>query len=105
MYYLNEVTCAYRINPTSVTHTVNRVARAKASREICNKVADILPEEYKDIADDLRNTDWVWVSLIFAYKAEKRYFAMIGALFMACIICPDSLWRTWKKRKNEKNDT
>jgi glycosyltransferase involved in cell wall biosynthesis len=40
-YFLNEVTCAYRINPTSVTHTVNRVARAKANRDIDLAVADI----------------------------------------------------------------
>ena len=98
MYYLNEITCAYRINPTSVTHTVNRVARAKANREICLKVADILPEEYKDIAEDLRNTDWVWISLIFAYKAEKRYFGMIGALFMSMLKCPDVLLNTIKKK-------
>lgn len=99
MYFLNEVTCAYRINPTSVTHTVNRVARAKASRAICNKVADILPEKYNDIADDLRDTRWVWISLIFAYKAEKRYWGMIGALFMSLIKCPKSLWNTWRKSK------
>lgn len=97
MYYLDEVTCAYRINPTSVTHTVNRVARAKAHRDICLKVADVLPEEYKDIADDLRDTSWVWISLIFAYKAERRYFAMLGALFMSIIKCPDALCSTWKK--------
>ena len=99
VYYLDEITCAYRINPTSVTHTVNRVARAKVNREICIKVADILPEEYKDIADDLRNTDWVWISLIFAYKAEKRYLGMIWALFISLIKCPRSLWNTWRKRK------
>ena len=97
MYYLNEVTCAYRINPTSVTHTVNRVARAKANRDICLKVADILPEEYTDIAEDLRNTDWVWISLIYAYKAEKRYIGMLGALFMSIIKCPNALWKTIKK--------
>lgn len=102
MYYTGEVTCAYRINPTSVTHTVNRVARAKASRDICNKVADILPEEYKDIADDLRDTRWVWISLIFAYKAEKRYLKMIGSLIMACVMCPKSLWRTYKNSRKKK---
>lgn len=99
MYYLDEVTCAYRINPTSVTHTVNRVARAKASRDICRKVADILPEEYSDIAADLRKTNCVWISLIFAYKAEKRYLGMIGALIMSAILCPNALLMTWKKRK------
>ena len=105
MYYLDVVTCAYRINPTSITHTVNRVERAKASREICRRVADILPEEYSDIAADLRKTNWVWISLIFAYKAEKRYFGMLGSFIMAAILCPKSLWRTIKgaltKRKNK----
>lgn len=99
MYYLDEVTCAYRINPTSVTHTANRVARAKANRDICQNVADILSDEYADIADDLRKLDWVWISLLFAYKAEKRYISMCGALFMCLLKCPGSLWKTWKKRK------
>ena len=100
MYFLNEVTCAYRINPTSVTHTVGRVARAKASRNICRNVADILPEEYADIAKDLRDTRWVWISLVFAYKAEKRYWGMIGSLIMACFACPGSLCHMFKNRKN-----
>lgn len=99
MYFLNEVTCAYRVNPTSVTHTVGRVARSKASRYICKRVADILPEEYADIAEDLRDTRWVWESLIFAYKAERRYLGMIGSIIMACIMCPKSLWSTYKNRK------
>lgn len=106
MYFRNEVTCAYRINPTSVTHTVGRVARAKASREICQKVADILPEEYADIAADLRDTSWVWLSLIFAYKAEKRYLGMVWSLFMAMLLCPGALWKTYKdkrKRRDQKN--
>lgn len=102
MYFLNEVTCAYRINPTSVTHTVGRVARAKANRDICQKVADILPEEFADIAEDLSDTRWVWISLIFAYKAEKRYLGMIWSLIMACVTCPSALWSTYKKRRNTK---
>ena len=99
MYYLNEVTCAYRVNPTSVTHTVGRVDRAKASRDICRTVADILPEQYADIAADLRDTRWVWISLMFAYKAERRYLGMVGAIFMSIINSPKSLWNTWRKRK------
>ena len=104
-YYLDEVTAAYRTNPTSLTHTVNRVARAKASREICHNVADVLPEQYADIAADLRKTNWVWISLIFAYKAEKRYFGMLGSFIMAATLCPKSLWKTIRealyKRKNK----
>lgn len=101
-YFLNEVTCAYRINPTSVTHTVNRVARAKASRTICRAVADILPPEYSDISTDLRNTDWVWISLIFAYKAEKKYLRMLGCAFVSIFKCPRSLWKTFKKSKKKQ---
>lgn len=101
MYYLDQVTATYRINPKSVTHTYNRVARAKASRDICQKVADILPEEYADIAADLRDTRWVWISLIFAYKAEKRYIGMIGSLIMAMVRCPGSLWSTYKKSRKK----
>lgn len=102
MYFLNEVTCAYRVNPTSVTHTVGRVARAKTNRDICMKVADILPEEYADIATDLRDTRWVWIALIFAYKAEKKYLEMIGSIVMACVMCPKSLWRTYKNSRKKK---
>lgn len=101
MYFLNEVTCAYRVNPTSVTHTYNRVGRAKAHRDICRKVADVLPDKYADMAANLRDTRWVWIALIFAYKAEKRYMGMIGSLMMACITCPKALWETYKRSRSK----
>ena len=97
MYYIDEVTSAYRVNPTSITHTPKRVERAKANRDICLKVADILPEQYADIAADLRNTGWVWITLIYAYKTEKRYWAMIGAILVAMVKCPRSLFQEIKK--------
>ena len=91
-YYIDDVTAAYRVNPTSLTHTVNRVARAKASADICNKVADVLQDRYADIAEDLRDTRWTWIPLMFAYKAEKQYMRMIGCLMVAAFVCPKSLW-------------
>ena len=97
MYYIDEVTAAYRVNPTSITHTPKRVERAKANKDICLKIADILPEQYADIAADLRNTGWVWITLIYAYKTEKRYWAMIGAMLVAMVKCPRSLFREIKK--------
>lgn len=102
MYYIDEVTAAYRINPTSVTHTVNRVAWAKASREICPKVADILPEEYADIAAELRDTRWVWISLVYAYKAEKRYLGMIGALIIVAVLFPHKLVEILNRKISRK---
>ena len=101
-YFINEPMVAYRINPTSVTHTCNRVGRAKANRDICLAVADILPEEYADISTNLRKLDWVWISLLFAYKHEKKYFQMLGCLLMAIIKCPRSLLDTYKKSKTKK---
>ena len=103
-YFLNEVTCAYRINPTSVTHTVNRVARAKANRDIDLAVADILPSEYADVSARLRNVDWVWVNLLFAYKHERMYFHMLGAICMALMKCPKTLLNAYKKSKNKQNN-
>ena len=105
MYYLSQVTCAYRQNPSSVTHTTwrnERVGRVKASRIICPKVADTLPEEYADIAKDLRDTRWTWLPLMFAYKHEKRYLPMIGCLIIVCLVCPKSLWNAWKSRNRKK---
>lgn len=105
-YYLNQVTTAYRINPTSVTHTCDRIGRAKAHRTICNAVADILPSQYADISEDLRHTDWVWVSLMFAYKHEHYYFHMLGAMCMALIKCPKTLFHNISqglRRRMNKN--
>lgn len=104
-YYLDEVTSAYRVNPTSLTHTVNRVARAKASKDICNKVADVLPDKYSDIAKYLRDTRWRWVPLMFAYKAEKRYLPMFGCALVAMVLCPKELLKPFRnvirKRMNK----
>lgn len=102
-YYVDEPMVAYRINPTSVTHTCNRVGRAKANRDICLAVADILPEEYADISTNLRKLDWVWISLLFAYKAEKKYIQMFGCLLMAILKCPRTLFETYKKSKTKKD--
>ena len=100
-YYINEPMVAYRINPTSVTHTYNRVGRAKANWTICRNVADILPDEYSDIIKELRNPDWAWLKLLQAYKAEKKYFHMLGCAFVALFKCPRSLWNTFKKSRNK----
>ena len=100
-YYINEPMVAYRINPTSVTHTCNRVGRAKANWTICRAVADILPEEYSYIAADLRKPNWAWISLMFAYKAEKKYLRMLGCAMIALFKCPRSLWNTFKKLRNK----
>lgn len=100
-YFINEPMVAYRINPTSVTHTCNRVGRAKANWTICESVADILPDEYADISRSLRKNDWAWISLMFAYKHEKRYLPMCGCVIMALLKCPKALFQKWRNRKRK----
>lgn len=100
-YFINEPMVAYRINPTSVTHTCNRVGRAKANWTICESVADILPDEYADISRSLRKNDWAWISLMFAYKHEKRYLPMCGCAIMALLKCPKALFEKWRNRKRK----
>lgn len=100
MYYMNQVTCAYRVNPASLMHSVwpkERVGRIKADRIVYKRVAEILPPEYADIAADFRDIRWTWVPLMFAYKAEKRYWGMIGCLIVSCFVCPRRLWRAFKE--------
>jgi len=90
-YYLDEITCAYRLNPTSVTHTKwkkERVAKVKYEFNLQPRIADVLPPEYADIAADLRNTNWVYGALVKAYYKEKAYLKMAGQLFVVAVKYP-----------------
>lgn len=101
-YYLDRVTSAYRLNPTSVTHTVDRVGRAKAHWTICKAVQDILPDEYDDIRKSLDNTDWVWIDLAFAYKHERQYLRMMWCFLVAFVKTPSGLIGDLRKRIRKK---
>jgi len=95
MYYLNEVTCAYRINPTSVTHNkvdARRLELAKENFKLLPAVASILPDEYQDIKDDLiKNTAWMWFNLANAYRHVHQYCRMIGCLLRCAFKDPKFL--------------
>lgn len=103
MYYLNEVTCAYRINPTSVTHSkvdARRLGLAKENFKLLPAVASILPDEYQDIKDDLtKNTVWMWFYLANAYRHVHQYFHMIGCLLVCAFKNPQYLYRKILNRK------
>lgn len=101
-YYLDEVTSAYRINPTSVTHTCDRVGRAKAHWTICKAVQDILPDEYSDIRESLAEKSWMWRDLAFAYRHEKQYFRMLWCFFVAFVKNPKDFIGDYKRRRNKK---
>ena len=102
-YYLDQVTSAYRINPTSVTHTCDRVGRSKANWTICKAVQDVLPSEYDDIRKSLNEKSWMWRDLAMAYRYEHRYFRMFWCFFVAFVKNPKGLVDEIKKRKSKKN--
>lgn len=102
-YFLNEVTCAYRINPTSVTHSnvdARRLGLAKANFKIIPAVASILPDKYKDIKYDLtKNTAWMWFNLANAYRHQRQYIRMLGCMIVCCIKEPKMLFNKIRNRK------
>ena len=102
-YFLNEVTCAYRINPTSVTHSnvnARRLGLAKANFKIISAVASILPNEYQDIKDDLtNNTSWMWFNLANAYRHQRQYIRMLGCMIVCSIKDPKMLFNKIRNRK------
>lgn len=90
-YFLDEVTSAYRLNPTSVTHTQwvkERVDKVKSDFILIPRIADILPEQYADIAADLRNTNYLYGSLVKAHFKDKNYLKMLWALCVVLVKYP-----------------
>lgn len=102
-YFLDEVTTAYRINPNSLTHDVKkrnlrRLGLAKADFYITKGVISILPDEYDDIKQDLRDTSYMWFNLANAYKHIHRYISMIACLMVCGMKNPKVLYHKLKKR-------
>ena len=99
MYYLDEVTCAYRINPTSLTHDQSkmnqrRLGQAKDNFRLIPLVASCLPDDYQDKKDELINdTAWMWYRLAIAYKHVGQYFRMVYALLRCELKDPGFVWR------------
>lgn len=104
MYYLDEVTCAYRINPTSLTHDQSkmnqrRLGQAKDNFRLMPLVASCLPDDYQDKKDDLiNNTAWMWYRLAIAYKHVGQYLRMVYALLRCELKDPGFVWREIKNK-------
>lgn len=98
MYYLDEVTCAYRINPTSLTHDQSkmnqrRLGQAKDNFRLIPLVASVLPDEYQDIKKRLiKDTAWMWFNLANAHKHVHHYLRMAGCLVMCGLKDPRLLY-------------
>lgn len=100
-YYLDQVTSAYRINPTSVTHDnvdERRLGLAKANFGIIKSVQKILPPEYDDIREELDHTAWIWFNLANAYKHSHMYFRMCYALMRCFLKEPKFIVKKFIKR-------
>ena len=81
-YYLDDITSAYRINPSSLTHTVDRVGRAKANFTICKALSEVLPAEFSHY---LKKDGWMYFSVFMAYRKEGKVFKMIP-FFLWCLL-------------------
>ncbi|MCQ2383824.1 MAG: glycosyltransferase [Paludibacteraceae bacterium] len=98
MYYLDEVTCAYRINPQSLTHDQSkinqrRLGQAQDNFRLIPLVASVLPEEYQDIKKRLtKDTAWMWFALANAHKHLHHYIKMAGCLVMCGLKDPKMLY-------------
>ena len=100
-YFLNEVTCAYRINPTSLTpsNTIKRrIGLAKENFRLLPAVASVLPEGFEDIQKDLReNTAWMWWDLGHAYFKAHKCFKALWCLFRCGLKSPSYLLKSMMK--------
>lgn len=101
-YYLDQVTSAYRINPTSVTHTCDRIGRSKENWKINESLRSVIPKEYEDIHKALDNKTWMWIDLGFAYRHEHRYIPMMWCFFVAFFKNPKELLGDFRKRKKSE---
>lgn len=102
-YFINEPMVAYRINPTSVTHSnvdKRRLGLAKENFRLIPTIAEILPDEYKDIKNNLtKETAWMWFNLANAYKHLHQYIKMAWCLLVCGIKDPQMLYAKLLKRK------
>lgn len=74
LYFLNEVTGTYRLNPTSVTHTTNAVARWKEDFVIRRKLREILPKDYKKY---LVGSSFTYFNISMAYRKQKKHLHFV----------------------------
>lgn len=94
-YYLDEVTGCYRINPNSVTHTVNRIARAKFDFVIRRQLKEYLPLEYRKYL----HSNWhAYYKLAMAYKKTHKFIPFLFYSFISCCLNPYRVFIKLKER-------
>lgn len=95
-YFINQVTASYRVNPNSVTHTVNAVKRWEVDFMIRRKLIEILPAEYHSYLKDDTNA---YHMMGMAYRKQKKMDKFMYYQIRAFMNNPVSFFKILKRFK------
>jgi glycosyltransferase involved in cell wall biosynthesis len=84
-YFMNQVTAAYRINPTSLTHSVNVIKRWEADFVIRKRLKEMLPIKYHKY---LRTNYNAYFKISMAYRKKKHFPRFLFYQFRAFLSNP-----------------
>lgn len=84
-YFKNDVTSAYRINPNSITHTVNTVKRWEIDFLIRKKLIKLLPIEYKK---HLNDDTYAYHMMGMGYRKQRKLLYFIWYQLRAFVYNP-----------------
>ena len=93
-YFINQVTASYRVNPNSVTHTVNAVKRWEVDFMIRRKLIEILPAEYHIY---LKDDTYAYHMMGMAYRKQKKMDKFVYYQIRAFLNNPVSFFRILKR--------
>ena len=96
-YFLNDVTAAYRINPNSITHTVNAVKRWEWDFLIRRHLIEILPKEYHVY---LKDNWYPYFKLGMAHRKQGNYTKLFYYFIRAFLYNPVLFSKNLKSIKN-----
>lgn len=88
--FINEVTASYRINPNSVTHSVNAVNRWKADFTIRKQLIQVLPTEYHKY---LKSNYYGYFMIGMAYRKQKKYHLFLFYQLLSLFSNPINYFR------------
>ena len=97
-YFINEVTAAYRINPNSITHTVNAVKRWECDFIIRRHLMEILPKEYHIY---LKDSWYPYFKLGMAHRKQGNYTKLLYYFIRAFLYNPVLFSKNLKSIKNK----
>ena len=92
-YFLNNVTAAYRINPNSITHTVNAVKRWEWDFIIRRHLIELLPKEYHIY---LKDSWYPYFKLGMAHRKQGNYIKLLYYFIRAFLFNPVTFTKNLK---------